>query len=394
MLRAEGAGETMTNRRMQGATRRRLLAGLAGTAGLGLLPRLPLAQASPTFLRIGTASTAGIYFPLGSLVATAISNPPGSRECDRGGSCGVPGLVAVAQSTDGSVHNVAALAGGTLETAFCQADVAYWAFHGEGPYEGAAPVTSLRAIANLYPEVVQLVVRSGANIRSVPDLRGRRISLDRDGSGTQVDARLILDAWDLGPDDLEAHYVPANVAASMMRNGELDGFFLVAGIPTPSLVDLARDLPINLVPIVGEPIDALRRRYPFFGPADVPPGTYPSSFPIVSLSVGAQWLTTAALDEELVYGITRALWHPSNRSLLDEGHPKARQITLDTALNGLGVPLHAGARRYYEELGITVIEPYAPPRRGGGRGTGVTAAVPRAKRFPHCELAGSCLMPR
>jgi len=351
----------MTKADKQGATRRRLLAGAAAAAGIGLLPRLPLAQSAPTFLRIGTASTAGIYFPVGSLIASIISNPPGSRECGRGGSCGVPGLVAVAQSTDGSVHNVAALATGALETAFCQADVAYWAFHGEGPYEGAEPATSLRAIANLYPEVVQLVARTGANIRSVEDLRGRRISLDRDGSGTQVDARLILEAWDLTPDDLEAHYVPANIAAAMMRSGELDGFFLVAGIPTPSIADLARDLPISLVPIGGEPIDRLRRRYPFFGRAEVPPGTYPSTFPVPSLSVGAQWLTTDALDEELAYEITRALWHPSNRALLDEGHPKARQISLDTALNGLGVPLHPGARRYYEELGITVIEPYELP---------------------------------
>lgn len=343
-------------------SRRQLLAGAATAAGAGLLPRLGRAQAVPTFLRIGTASTAGIYFPIGGVIASAISSPPGSRECERGGSCGVPGLVAVVQSTDGSVHNVAALAEGTLETAFCQADVAYWAFHGEGPYEGQEPMTGLRAIANLYPEVIQLVVRSGANIRSVEDLRGRRISLDRDGSGTQVDARLILRAWDLGPEDLEAHYVPANIAAAMMRDGALDGFFLVAGTPTPSIVDLARDLAINLVPIGGERAAALRGRYPFLARSEIPAGTYPGSFPVPSLSIGAQWLATSALDEELVYQIARALWHPSNRRLLDEGHPKGRLIALDTALNGLGVPLHRGARRYYEEQGITVIEPFeAPP---------------------------------
>lgn len=345
--------------RISGQTRRQVLRGLGAAAGLTLVPRVARAQQTPTFLRIGTASTAGIYFPIGSLIASAISSPPGSRECERGGSCGVPGLVAVVQSTDGSVENVAALARGDLETGFCQADVAYWAFHGEGPFEGQEPVHSLRAIANLYPEVVQLVVRAGSNIRSVADLRGRRISIDADGSGTQVDARLILKAWDLSPDDLQAHYVPANVATAMLREGALDGFFMVAGVPTPSIRDLARDIPINLIPIAGERAEELRRQYPFFTEAEVSPGTYPATFPISSLSIGAQWLTTTALSDEIVYQISRALWHPSNRALLDEGHAKGRLIRLETALEGLGVPLHPGARRFYEEMGLAVTEPFS-----------------------------------
>lgn len=341
----------------QGLTRRHLLAALSAAGGLSLLPPALQAQ-DPNFLRIGTASTAGIYFPIGSLLASAISSPPGSRECERGGSCGVPGLVAVVQTTHGSVDNVAGLAEGRLETAFCQADVAYWAFQGEGPFEGQAPQEELRAIANLYPEVVQLVVRAGSNIRTVEDLRGRRISIDADGSGTQVDAKLILDAWGLAPDDLEVHYVPANIAAGMLRVGELDGFFMVAGVPTPSIQDLAREAPINLVPITGDPAQALQTRYPFFTRTNVPPGTYPSTFPISSLSIGAQWLTTTELSDDLVHAITAALWHPTNRHLLDEGHPKGRLIRLETALDGLGVPLHPGARRYYEEMGMAVTEPF------------------------------------
>lgn len=337
--------------------RRNVLAGLAAGASLSLLPRALRAQ-QPTFLRIGTASTAGIYFPIGSLIASAISNPPGNRECERGGSCGVPGLVAVVQTTSGSVENVEALNTGMLETGFCQADVAYWAFHGQGPYEGEPPAEKLRAIANLYPEVIQLVVRAGSNIRTVEDLRGRRISIDANGSGTQVDARLILKAWGLTPDDFDAHFVPANIAAGMLRSNELDGFFMVAGVPTPSIQNLASETPINLVPIDGEQARELQERYPFFVKTRIPPGTYPATFPTSSLSIGAQWLTTSDLDADLVYALAKALWHPSNRSLLDEGHPKGRLIRVETALDGLGVPLHAGARRFYEEMGYSASEPF------------------------------------
>lgn len=337
--------------------RREVLGAMMAGAGTFLLPGSLCAQ-QPLFLRIGTASTAGIYFPVGSLIASAISSPPGSRECERGGSCGVPGLIAVVQTTNGSVENVMALNEGLLETAFCQADVAYWAFHGEGPYEGSPPAQKLRAIANLYPEVIQLIVRAGSNIRSVSDLRGRRISIDAEGSGTQVDALLILEAWGLSIDDIEASFVPANIATGLLRAGEIDGFFMVAGVPTPSVESLASEMAINLVPLEGPEAEALRERYPFFVATNIPPGTYPAIFPTRSLSIGAQWITTTDLDEELVYGLTKALWHPTNRTLLDEGHPKARLIRLETALDGLGVPLHPGARRYYQEIGLAATEPF------------------------------------
>lgn len=343
--------------RGRGWGRRETLTALAAGAASLCLPRPLLAQ-PPIFLRIGTASTAGIYFPVASQIASAISSPPGSRECERGGSCGVPGLVAVVQTTDGSVENIAALNEGILETGFSQADVAYWAFHGEGPYVDQPPAEKLRSIANLYPEVIQLVVRAGSNIRSVADLRGRRISVDADGSGTQVDARLILEAWGLGIEDLDARFVPANVATGLLRAGEIDGFFMVAGVPTPSIESLASDITINLVPLDGPEAQALQERYPFFVPTSIPPGTYPATFPTRSLSIGAQWLTTTDLDEALVYALTKALWHPANRSLLDEGHPKARLIRLETALDGLGVPLHPGARRFYQELDLAVTEPF------------------------------------
>ena len=135
-----------------------------------------------TYFRILTGGTVGTYFPIGGLIATAISNPPGSRSCDQGGSCGVRGLVATSVASNGSVGNVAAIGAGTAQSAFVQSDIAYWAYSGTGIYDGRAKVDSLRAIANLFPESVHLVVRKGSGIKSVRDLRGKRVSLDEPGS--------------------------------------------------------------------------------------------------------------------------------------------------------------------------------------------------------------------
>ncbi|WP_211217787.1 TAXI family TRAP transporter solute-binding subunit [Fodinicurvata sediminis] len=328
----------------------------------GLLFALPwaknVASQEARILRIGTASTAGIYFPIGGLIASAISSPPGSRECERGGSCGVPNLIATAQSTEGSAFNVAAIEQGNLETALAQADVAFWAYHAEGPYEGRDRMQNLRTIANLYPEVIQVVTREDSEIESPQDLAGKRISLDQKGSGSLVDALLILEAWGLSPDDFEASYLAPNVAASQLRKGELDGFFMVAGTPTPAINDLTEEVSIRLLRLEGEPVERLQSRYPFFSTAEVSEGTYEGVPGTPSLSVGAQWLVDARLEEELVFQMTRAFWHPMHRKLFEEGHPQARRISLDTALNGLGAPLHPGAKRYYESIGITIIEPY------------------------------------
>ncbi len=330
-----------------------ILLGLAmlGVAVLGL-GQYATANTELKFFRIGTASTAGTYFPIGGVLANAISHPPGSRECARGGSCGVPGMIATVQSTEGSVDNVNLLDQGRVESALIQADVAYWAHSGEGLFEERGPVEGIRAIANLYPEAIHLVVRAGMGVRQVEDLKGLRISLDAEGSGTRADATLILDAYDVGLDEIEVYELPAGESADMMREDELDGFFFVAGTPARAISNLAREVPLTLVPIRGPNAEALLERYPFFTEHAILPGTYQNVSHTQTLSVGAQWMVDAEVDEETVYLITRALWHPTNRALLDNSHPKARQIRLETALEGVGVPLHPGAQRYYAEIGL------------------------------------------
>jgi TRAP transporter TAXI family solute receptor len=306
-----------------------------------------------TFFRIATGGIGGTYYPVGGLIAQAISNPPGSRPCDKGGSCGVPGLVAVAQSSHGSVANIEAIASGQVDSAFAQSDIAYWAYTGTGIYIDSGKIQNIRAIANLYPESIHLVARKGSGIRSILDLKGKRVSLDEQGSGTLVDARLILSAFGLGEKDFKPFYMKPIPSIERIEAGELDAFFIVAGYPANAVAELARTSGAELIPIEGPEIDALVKKYGFLTHSVIPADTYQDIGEVNTVSLGAQWIVDESADADLIYEITRALWSEATRKLLESGHPKAREIQLNDALDGIAIPLHPGAERYYKEVGLT-----------------------------------------
>lgn len=304
------------------------------------------------FFSIGTGGTAFTYYPVGGVIANAISKPPGSRECGKGGSCGVDGLIASAVSSRGSVDNVNAIISGLRNSGFAQSDVAYWAYTGTGTMEGKEPAKELRTIAALFEEHIHLVALADSGINSVADLAGKAVSLDEPGSGTFVDATLILEANGLGIDDVKAEALKGNAAAEALRNGKIDAFFAVAGYPTGGIVELASSADIKLVPIDGAGAAALTDKYGFFAQSEIPAGVYEGIDAVSTVSVGAQWFTSAKEDEELIYNITKALWNKESRKLLDVGHAKGATITQETALAGIGVPLHPGAERFYREAGL------------------------------------------
>lgn len=305
------------------------------------------------FFRIGTGGTSGTYYPIGGLLANAISNPPGSRPCEEGGSCGVPGLVASAVASNGSVANVNGIMGGTLESGFVQGDVAAWAQTGTGIWEGQPAADKLRVIANLYPESLHIVATKESGITSLADLKGKRVSLDEPGSGTLVDAKIVLESVGLTEKDIKPEYLKPSQSADRMKDGQLDAFFFVGGFPTGAIVELASQHDITLVPVGAESADAIVAKYPFFAVNTVPAGTYKGVDGDVStLAVGAQWVTSADQSDELIYDITKALWNENTRKQLDSGHAKGKEIVPDNALKGLGLPLHPGAEKYYKEAGL------------------------------------------
>lgn len=311
---------------------------------------LALAQ-EITFLRIGTGDTAGSYFPIGGMIANAISNPPGSLDCRLGGSCGVPGLIATAVATKGSVSNAAAVASGKLDLALIQADVAYNAYAGKGVFAGKA-MPNLNAIANLFPETLQIVVRRDAGLTTVADLKGKRVSLGPEGSGSLTTARLVLAAAGLDEGALHAVYEEVGPSADLLEAGELDAFFVVGGAPISAVQHLAEQVPIKLLSVMGHIASSIRKAHPALGTDVIPAETYPGVGAVVTVKVGAQLIVAAEADADLVYGITRALWHPSTQKLLAMGPPNGRQIQLHRALDGIAIPLHPGAARYYREVGF------------------------------------------
>ncbi len=304
------------------------------------------------FFRIGTGGIFGTYYPVGAMVAQAIGSPPGSLACDQGGSCGVPDLIAVPQSSNGSSANIAGIARGSLESGFAQSDIVYWAYSGTGIFEGQEPVTELRVIASLYHESIQIVARKGANISSVRDLGGMRVSLDEPGSGTLVDARIVLSMHGLTVGDLKAEYIKPGPSIRKIELNELDAFFIVAGYPTVAVARLATGAGALLVPIAKFRADAMVNRWGFFAHDIVPAGTYAGIPETPTVSVGAQWVVGAGVDDELVYEITKALWNKASRHILDNGHPIGKTIVAERALDGVGIPLHAGAERFYRQVGL------------------------------------------
>lgn len=320
-------------------TRRTAFAAVLGTAALAA--GWATAQA-PAFFRIGTGGTAGTYYPIGGLIANAIS----------GNNGGVPGLVATAVATNGSVANVNAIQGGSSESGFSQSDVAYWAYTGTGLYEGKGKVEDLRLIATLYPETIHIVARKDAGITSVADLKGKRVSIDEPGSGTIVDSRIVLKAFGIEEKDIQPEYLKPGPAGDRLRDGALDAYFFVGGYPTGAISELATSAGISLVPITGPEVDKMLGEYSFFAKDRVPSGTYVGVGDTDTISVAAQWVTSAKQPEDLVYNITKTLWNDKTRALLDAGHAKGKMITLENAVTSLGIPLHPGAERFYKEAGV------------------------------------------
>src|SRR5262245_55735195 len=316
-------------------SRRRALALTAGFAAFGA-SGLP-AAAQQRFFRIGTGGTGGTYYPVGGMIANAISTDK---------------INVSAVATNGSVANVNGIVGGSVESGFSQADINSWAVNGTGIYEGKPKVEELRAIANLYPESVHVVVKKGLNLKSVTDLKGKRISIDEASSGTLVNARAILGTFGVTEKDIRPEYLKQQQSVEKLKDGSLDAYFQTTGYPLGTLSELAATNGFDLLPIEGEARDKILAQYKFFSKDRIPDGTYKDVKGVETISVGAQWVTSSKQAEALIYEITKALWSDKTRAALDAGHAKGKVIQKSTALLGVGIPLHPGAERFYKEAGL------------------------------------------
>lgn len=291
------------------------------------------------FFRIGTGGTAGTYYPVGGMIANAVSQPGK--------------IIATAQASNGSLANVNAVASGSMEAGFSQSDVATWAYTGTGAFEGKPKVPDLRLIANLYPESIHLVVKKGSGIKTVADLKGKRVALDEPGSGTLIDARMVLAAYGLKESDIKPDYIKPNQAGDKLKDGSLDAFFFVGGAPAGAIAELASSgTGIELVPLGGPQAQSLLKSSPWFAMDHIPAGTYKDVPAVDTLAVGAQLVTSAKVPVETVYEITKAMYGEAAQKAIQAGHAKGKYITKENAVKGAGIPFHPGAEKFYKEAGL------------------------------------------
>jgi hypothetical protein len=304
-----------------------------------LVAGLAAGAQAQVFFRIGTGGTAGTYYPVGGMIANAVSQPGK--------------IAATAQSSNGSLANVNAIAGAQMESGFSQADVATWAYTGTGVFEGKPNVPGLRLIANLYPESVHVVVKKGSGIKTVADLKGKRVALDEPGSGTLINARAILAAYGLKESDIKPEYIKPNQAGDKLKDGALDAFFFTGGAPAGAIAELASSgTGIDILAIDGAPAEALKKSSGFFADDLIAADTYKGVGAVKTLAVGAQWVTSDKADAQVVYEIVKALYGEAGQKAMAAGHAKGKFITKENAVKGAGIPFHPGAEKYYKEAGV------------------------------------------
>ncbi len=296
-------------------------------------------------LRIGTGGETGVYYPIGKLMAQGITN--------RGQDQGSPifGIIGVAQNSAGSISNVRAITNKEVEAGLVQADIAAFAFSGESYFSNTEDNSSIRAIASLYPEKFQIVVRKDANINSFENLKDKRISIDEEGSGTLAVMRIILAEYGMKEDEMQPLYLKPVFTQNKIINHQLDGFVMMAGAPMAAVMQLY-DEGITLVSIDKMVAAKINRQYPYLFPGKIEENVYEGIPETTTLEVYALLAVHKDMPEETAYAITAALFSKETTSLLQKGHPQGNSITLETALNGISIPLHPGADRFYREHNV------------------------------------------
>lgn len=320
---------------MKKAMKKMIMAGALCIAGAALIAGCGDSGSSTgggkQFLNIATGGTAGTYYPLGGALAELLNQ-------------NIKGMNASAQSTGASVANVNMLKDGSVDIAFIQNDIAYYAANGKEMFKDNK-VENIRGIAALYPETVQFVTTADKGIKSIADLKGKKVAVGASGSGAEANARQILGAYGLTYDDIDVQYLSFGEAADALKDGNVDVGVVVAGFPTAAIQDLAANKSAALVNIDAEHVDKLKKQYPYFTEITVPKGTYPGQEEDVStVAVKCVIVTTDKLSDDLGEQIVKAIYEHLDR--MKAAHAVGKYITKDTALEGMSIKMNAGAEKY------------------------------------------------
>lgn len=307
-----------------------------------MIPMTSIA-AKTTYVTIGTGGVTGVYYPTGGAIAKMVNKKRNEYK-----------LRATVESTGGSVFNANAIATGDLEFGILQSDRQFQAYNGTADWEGK-PITKLRAVFSIHPELVNIVAGADKNIKTIYDLKGKIVNIGNPGSGQRGNALELFAVAGIDPEkDLKTEGLKPAESASMLQDGRIDAFFYTVGHPNGSMKEaVAGARKVNFVEVPAEISAKLIEKYPFFAAASVPVKLYPgidNDADVPTFGVKATLCTSSDVSDDIVYAITKEVFE--NFEEFKNLHPAYASLTKAQMLDGLSAPIHPGAMKYYKEAGL------------------------------------------
>jgi TRAP transporter TAXI family solute receptor len=308
--------------------------------GVAVAVTLSVPVFATQFITIGTGGVTGTYYPTGGAICRMMNK---NRK--------ITGIRCSVESTGGSVYNVNTINAGELDFGISQSDTAYQGFNGEGKFKGKA-VKGLRSVLAIYPELLAFVVRKSSGIKSLADVKGKKLNIDIPGSGTRMTTDIVLEASGIKNSDLAlANELKSSEGPTMLKDNKIDGYFGVFGHPTANIKDASNSVDIDLVAIDGEAIDKLVAKYSYYAKGVISGSFYKGvEHDTPSIGVKAVLVTKDNIDEKVVYTLTKTIL--DNFDAFKKLHPAYKTITKESLLDGLAVPQHKGAIKAFKEAGI------------------------------------------
>ncbi|NLM00519.1 MAG: TAXI family TRAP transporter solute-binding subunit [Treponema sp.] len=288
---------------------------------------------------LATGGTGGTYYPYGGAIANIWN-------------INVEKMNVTAQATGASKENLRLISSQEAEFGIVQNDVMDYAFNGTDMFEGQA-LGNIAAIGTLYPEVVQIAASAESAIKSVADMKGKRVSVGDAGSGVEFNAKQILEGYGLTFADIKKANLSFKESSDGIQNGTLDACFITAGVPNAALQELAVSKGLVLISVDGEEAEKICEKYAFYTKTVIPAGTYKGSdTDVAALAIKATLAVSASLDETIVYNLTKALFE--HQADLAQAHAKGNDLSVEKAVTGISIPFHVGAAKYFAEVGYPV----------------------------------------
>ena len=295
------------------------------------------ALAAPTFINVLTGGTSGVYYPVGVALSQVYST-------------GIEGSKTSVQATKASVENLNLLQAGRGELAFALGDSVADAWEGVEEAGFKAPLKGLRAIAGTYPNYIQIVASEDSGIKTLADLKGKRISVGAPKSGTELNARAIFKAAGLTYEDMgKVEFLPFAESVELMKNRQLDATLQSAGLGMAAIRDLSSTMQLSYVEVPQDVVTKIGNAA--YQPGMIPAGTYDGqSADVPTVAITNILVSHDKVSDEVAYQMTKLMF--DNLERLGNAHSAAKDIKLETAAQNLPIPLHPGAERYYREVGV------------------------------------------